>query len=106
MSERSHGLFAGRTRHLSRHHRLSSIGVTGRIKNFEIGDKVAVVPKGNIKNIPHPRYRGRIGTVLEKRGSAYVVELKVFNAVRHLVVPAVHLEAVARPSSAASSRKA
>ena len=92
MTQRSHGLFVGRTRHLSRHHKPSLLGVTGRIKSFEIGEKVAIVPKGNVKNIPHPRYRGKIGTVLEKRGSAYVVEVHMMTATRQLVVPALHLE--------------
>ncbi len=92
MSQRSHGLFAGRTRHLSRHHRPSSLGIASRIKSFDIGDKVAIVPKGNVKNIPHPRYRGRVGDIIGKRGSAYVVKLRMMEATRQLVVPAIHLE--------------
>jgi large subunit ribosomal protein L21e len=92
MTKRSHGLFIGRTRHLSRHHKPSSLGLTSRIKSFEIGDKVAIVPKGNVKNIPHPRFRGRIGSVVEKRGSAYVVEVRMMNAIRQVIVPAIHLE--------------
>ncbi len=96
MSERSHGLFVGRTRHLSRHHKPSSLGITSRIKSFEIGDKVAIVPKGNVKNIPHPRYRGKVGSIIEKRGSAYVVEVKMMSATRQLVVPTIHLEKVGK----------
>ena len=53
---------------------------------------MAIVPKGNFRNIPHPRYRGKIGTIIEKRGTAYVVELRIMDATRKLVVPAVHLE--------------
>jgi large subunit ribosomal protein L21e len=94
MTKRSNGLFVGKTRHLARHHKPSSLNISETIKGFEIGDKVAIVPKGNFKNIPHPRYKGRIGTVMEKRGNSYVVELSMFNAKKKLVVPAIHLDKV------------
>jgi ribosomal protein L21E len=46
-----------------------------------------------MKNIPHPRYRGRIGVVVEKRGGAYVVEFNVSRSMkRKVIVPQVHLE--------------
>lgn len=92
MTKRSHGLFVGRTRHLARHHVPSGLGVRDFIKDFKVGDKVAIVPKGNFRDIPHPRYRGRIGTVTGRRGSAYTVSVKIMNAQRELIVPAVHLE--------------
>ena len=92
MTKRSHGLFVGKTRHLARHHMPSQLSVDAHIKKFNVGDKVAIIPKGNFRNIPHPRYRGRIGTVIEKRGSAYVVKVRIMSAQRTLVVPVVHLE--------------
>ncbi len=92
MTKRSHGHFVGRTRHLARHHKPSELSTRSIIKQFSIGDKVAIVPKGNVRNIPHPRYRGRIGTITEKRGSAYVVRVKIMSAQRTLIVPALHLE--------------
>ena len=72
----------------------SKIKVREVIKSYEVGDTVAIVPKANMKNIPHPRYKGRIARVLEKRGSAYVVELKMFNATKRLTVPGLHLKKV------------
>ncbi|MCL5430405.1 MAG: hypothetical protein M1504_02925 [Candidatus Marsarchaeota archaeon] len=92
MTKRSHGLFVGKTRHLARHHKPSTLSVNAYVKSFEVGDKVAIVPKGNFRNIPHPRYRGRIGTVIERRGSSYVVSVKIMSAKRQVIVPAVHLE--------------
>jgi large subunit ribosomal protein L21e len=100
MTKRSHGLFVGRTRHLARHHKPSTLGVSTFIKKFEVGDKVAIVPKGNAKNIPHPRYRGKVGKIVEKRGSGYVVVVKIMSATRKLVVPAVHLEKMKEESKA------
>jgi large subunit ribosomal protein L21e len=92
MSKKSQGLLVGKTRHLARHHKPSTLSVSTFIKSFKIGDKVAIVPKGNVRNIPHPRYKGRIGTVLEQRGDAYIVEVKIMSAHRKLIVPSLHLE--------------
>ena len=92
MTRRSRGLFSGRSRHLARHNKPSKISVRQIIKSYEVGDRVAIVPKSNMKNIPHPRYRGRIASVLERRGSAYLVELKMFNATKRLIVPGLHLK--------------
>lgn len=95
MTQRSNGLFVGKTRHLSRHHRPSSLSISEIIGSFSNGEKVAIVPKGNFRNIPHPRYKGRVATVVERRGSAYVVELGMFNSVKKLVVPGIHLRRLA-----------
>lgn len=94
MTKRSHGLFSGRTRHLARHHRPSELSVNDFIKDIKIGDKVAIVPKGNFRDIPHPRYRGRIGLVQEKRGNAFVVKVRIMSAYRTLIVPVRHLEKI------------
>ena len=95
MTERSHGLFQGRTRHLARHHKPGKLGISSLIKEFKVGDKVAIVPKGNFKDIPHPRYRGRIAKVLEKRGGAYVVEIQLTKQTkRTLVINQRHLDKV------------
>jgi large subunit ribosomal protein L21e len=94
MTKKSAGLFSGRTRHLARHHKPSQLSVGTYIKEFNVGEKAAIVQKGNRSNIPHPRYRGKIGTVVERRGSAYVVEVRTFNAIRKLTVPVEHMEKV------------
>ena len=92
MPERSKGLFSGMTRHLARHHKPSKLRIRDLIKNFSIGEKVAVVPKGNFRDIPHPRYRGKIGVVKEKRGDAYVVEVNAMSAKKLIIVKNRHLE--------------
>jgi large subunit ribosomal protein L21e len=93
MPERSHGLFSGRTRHLARHHKPSKLSISSLMKDFKIGDSVVIVQKGNFKDIPHPRYRGKTAVVIEKRGGAYVVELMVSSKTkRTLIVNQRHLE--------------
>lgn len=93
MSQRSHGLFVGRTRNLARRFKPSKLGLTTRLKDFKVNDKVVIMPKGNFRNIPHPRYRGRVGVVQEKRGAAYVVKVYTSKTMtRLIIVPQVHLD--------------
>lgn len=92
MTRKSKGMFSRRTRNIVRHHKLSVLNVGEHIKRFDIGDRVAIVPKSNYRDAPHPRYRGRIGTVVGSRGDAYIVELNVMNAKRKLIVLPLHLE--------------
>ncbi len=94
MGRNSKGPLSGRSRNLARHHKPSAQRVRDVIKNLSVGDRVAIVPKGNPKNIPHPRYRGKIGVIKEKRGNGYVVELKIMNAKKLLVVHAAHIEKI------------
>lgn len=92
MTQRSNGFLVGRTRLLARHRKPSKLRVRDLVKSFSIGDTVVVLPNGNTSNAPHMRYRGRIGKVLEKRGSAYVIELHMMDSWKKLVIPAVHLQ--------------
>jgi len=86
MSMRSHGLFVGKSRHLSRHHKPSKLTISNLVKDFKVGDSVSIVPKGTFNDIPNPRYRGKVGKIVEKRGAAYVVKIKLSNATSRLIV--------------------
>lgn len=92
MTRKSKGTFSRRTRNMVRHHKMSVLSVSEQIERFSIGDKVAIVPKSNYRDAPHPRYRGKIGTVVGGRGDAYIVEVNVMNAKRKLIVLPLHLE--------------
>ncbi|MCL5419734.1 MAG: 50S ribosomal protein L21e [Candidatus Marsarchaeota archaeon] len=98
MAGRSHGLFAGRSRHLSRHDKLSTLGISRLINKFSVGEKVVVVPHGSFRNIPHPRYKGRVGSVVGSRGKAYVIEIELSKSMkRTLVVPQEYLQRLPLP---------
>ena len=46
------------------------------LRPFSVGDKVVVDLEPSIhKGMPHRRFQGRVGTVVEKRGRAYVVRV-------------------------------
>jgi large subunit ribosomal protein L21e len=69
------------------------LGITKLVKSFEIGDRVHIDPKSaHFGGMPHPRYRGRTGTVVGKRGGAFVVEIRDYCMVKQLIIPVVHLE--------------
>ncbi len=90
----SRGILARKARRLAKHHKPSSLGITKLIKKFDIGDKVVIIQKGNFKDMPHPRYKGRTGVVIEKRGASYVVELKKMSKSKtvQIIAPQRHLE--------------
>jgi large subunit ribosomal protein L21e len=44
------------------------------------------------KSLPHKRFHGKVGTVLEKRGRGYVVSVSKGDAVKKIIVRSEHLE--------------
>lgn len=90
----SRGILARKARRLAKHHKPSSLGITKLIKKFELGDKVIIVHKGTSKDMPHPRYKGRTGVVVEKRGASYVVVLNKMSKTKtvKIIAPQRHLE--------------
>lgn len=64
------------------------------LKEFSIGDRVAVKLQPNVKNkgYPYITYHGVSGAVVEKRGRAYVVEFHDKNKKKWVVLNPVHLK--------------
>jgi len=87
--KRSLGKLSKRSRLLRRRTRVVA-SVASAMEQFADGQRVHVTPISN-RSMPHPRYRGRTGVVVGKRGGAYVVELNDFNAVKRLVIDGAHL---------------
>ncbi|MEM3791143.1 MAG: hypothetical protein QXL16_00220 [Candidatus Micrarchaeaceae archaeon] len=93
----SNGMLYKKSRNISRKHKVSMLTVNDIVKEFKVGERVVIVPKGNRNNIPHPRYKGRVGEIVEKRGSAYVVELKLSKSTsRRIISNAIDLEPLSR----------
>jgi len=91
--KRSLGKMSKRSRLLRKRISERRLGVPRLVKTFEIGQAVCIDHKsGYFSGMPHPRYRGKRGVVVGRRGNAYLIEVKVYNAVKELIVPAVHLE--------------
>ncbi len=63
------------------------------LKQFDVGDKVVIDVEPSVRRgMPHRRYQGKVGVVVGKRGSAYLVDVKIGNKVKHLIVLPVHLK--------------
>ena len=91
MARRSKGKISKRSRLLKKKSG-EKLGLSKLLKSFKTGDEVKIDLKVGYSGMPHPRYRGKHGKVLEKRGRAYVVQIKDGNAVKELIIPGVHLE--------------
>lgn len=72
--------------------RRTRLGTTKLLQKFDIGDKVCIDLQSGYTGMPHPRYRGRSGTVIGRQGEAYVVEIKDMNARKKLIITGVHLK--------------
>ena len=70
--------------------------VTGLVSSFSVGDCVAIDPQSKYSGMPHPRYRGRTGTIVDTRGKAYVVRISDGRMKKELAVPPVHLRAAGK----------
>ncbi len=69
--------------------------VTRFLRAFEIGEKVIVrLEPSSPRGQPHPRYQGRIGTVIGRVGRAYRLEFLDGGKRKELVSLPIHLAPV------------
>lgn len=90
--KRSLGKLSKRSRLLRRRSR-TSLSVSRKLKQMAVGDKVHLTHMFS-RSMPHPRYRGRTGTIVGLQGSAYVVRIADHNMSKRLVIEGVHLTRV------------
>jgi large subunit ribosomal protein L21e len=68
--------------------------VVRAIQDFAVGEKVHIIIDPSIhKGVPHPKFHGRTGTVVGKRGRAYVLEVPDQNAKKIVITLPEHLTA-------------
>ena len=89
---RSLGKMSKRTRNLGMAQR--KLSVAQKVRRYAVGDRVALDHNSRFEGMPHPRYRGRVGTIQRLRGQSYEVEITDGNALKILIIPAVHLRLV------------
>jgi len=83
------------TRHLltKRPREHGKIGLSTLLQEYDSGSQVVIKIDSSLhKGMPHRRYHGRIGTVVEKRGRSYVVRVSQGDALREIIVRPEHLE--------------
>jgi large subunit ribosomal protein L21e len=69
--------------------------VTHSLRAYEPGTKVAIVLNPSIHTgMPHPRFQGLTGTVVERRGGSFVLRVLVGNKPKVLISRPEHLRVV------------
>jgi large subunit ribosomal protein L21e len=63
------------------------------LQEYQPGNRVVIKIDSSVhKGMPHKRFHGRIGTILNKRGRSYVVSVSQGEAVKEIIVRPEHLE--------------
>jgi len=67
--------------------------LTKFLYEYENGASVIIkIDSAQQKSLPHKRFHGKIGKVIEKRGRGYVVQVALGDSIRDLIVRTEHLE--------------
>jgi large subunit ribosomal protein L21e len=90
----SKGYYTGARRVLTKKPRERGKPKLGKLLiEYALGSQVIVKMDSSVqKSLPHKRFHGKIGTVLEKRGRGYVVSVTDGAAVKKIIVRSEHLE--------------
>jgi len=92
MVVKSHG---PRKRTREKFRKLKRVAVNEFVKKFEIGDKVIIdIESSSSKGMPFRRFQGLYGKVIDKRGRAYLIEIKDGNKLKTIIANPEHLKAV------------
>jgi large subunit ribosomal protein L21e len=63
------------------------------LREYQLGNRVIVRIDSSVqKGMPHRRFHGKIGTIIEKRGRSYVVSVPQGDAVKEIIARPEHLE--------------
>ncbi len=67
--------------------------LTKFLYEYETGASVIIkIDSSQQKSLPHRRFHGKIGKVIDKRGRGYVVSVAQGNSQREIIVRTEHLE--------------
>ncbi len=69
------------------------LNISKLLTKYEIGTREIIKMDSSVqKSLPHKRFHGKIGIVLEKRGRGYVVSVPKGDSIRSIIVRSEHLE--------------
>ncbi len=100
MVKRVRGNRGGHSRQqLSKHRERTTVNQL--LKLFEIGDNVVIDLNSEVQDaMPHPRFQGKPGKIVGKRGEAYEVSLMDGGKEKTIVTTSAHLKKSAPPKKA------
>ncbi|NWF87438.1 50S ribosomal protein L21e [Candidatus Bathyarchaeota archaeon] len=92
--KKSKGYRAGTRRLLRKKPReRGKIRISKLLYEYQPGNRIVIKIDPSVqKGMPHRRYHGKIGTVIDKRGRSYVVSVPQGDAVKEIIVRPEHLE--------------
>jgi large subunit ribosomal protein L21e len=94
MVKASRGLRTGTRRKLKKGYR-DKFTITPYMREFKEQDRVTVSPDpSSQKGMPHVRFKGNAGTVVRKRGDAYMVEVRIGGKKKTITARPEHLAPV------------
>jgi large subunit ribosomal protein L21e len=63
------------------------------LQEYKPGSQVIIKMDSSVqKSMPHKRFHGKIGIVMDKRGRGYVVSVPQGNSIKEIIVRSEHLE--------------
>ena len=63
------------------------------LQEYKPGSQVIIKMDSSVqKSMPHKRFHGKIGTIVDKRGRGYVVSVPQGNSIKEIIVRSEHLE--------------
>ncbi len=93
MVQKSQGSRHGSRKKLIKKKKKKTSPVTKAVQEFEENEVVHIDIDSSIhKGMPHPRFDGRTGKILEKRGRAYLVEVSDKSSKKKFTVRPEHLK--------------
>lgn len=94
MVKKSHG-FRAKTRNKLKQRPGVRPAITKYLQTFRKNQKVLIMPEpSSHKGMPHPRFKGKVGKVVDKRGKAYIIEFIDGNKVKKFIIRPEHLKAL------------
>ncbi len=96
MVRKSKGYRSRTRRLLEKHPRRRGLPSPDRLLyDYKIGEQVVILIDPSVhKGQPHKRFHGKVGTIIEKRGRAYVVAMKMGGKVKKAAVRPEHIHPI------------
>jgi large subunit ribosomal protein L21e len=65
------------------------------LQEFKKNQTVVIVQEpSSQRGMPHPRFKGKTGKIIEKRGKSYIIQISDGNKMKKLISAPEHLKAI------------
>lgn len=69
------------------------LGLSRLLAQYEVGEKVVInIDPAIHKGMPHKRFQGKVGTVVEKRGKSYVLDIPQRKTSKYIIARPEHIK--------------